>query len=249
MSEENPMPHSDSAAHSIDVPNADTPHSMPWDDPDTEGKPSMALHSEPLDNSYAADVDDSESLAPKPIDLATIVALANEQLRMQNRVAWLTNKLAEETELLRGIAEKKLPEALELAGMKDFTLADGSKVQVAEKVVANISKENQLDAHTWLRNEKHGDIIKHVITTSFGAGADKVAKALLAELRARPELKDETIEEKEAVHPQTLLAFVKRQIAKAEEAEAEVNLPNSITVLKLKFAKITVPKQKAPNAF
>jgi hypothetical protein len=65
---------------------------------------------------------------------------------------------------------------------------------------------------------------------------------LKAELQAKPELAEQTINEKEAVHPQTLSAFVKKQV----EADAEVSA--AITVLPLRFAKITLPKKRARDA-
>ena len=185
------------------------------------------------DADYSSDLDDT---GPTPERLATAVNLALEQIRIEDEIANLNRDLEQRQRELRGIAEVDLPAALSLTGLRQLPLANGMTVSVDEKIVAGITKADQAEAYAWLRGTGHGDLIKRTVAVVFGKGQDAIADHLLDLLMADLALKKQKIDDKEAVHPQTLGAFVREQVALGTE------LPPSIGVTTLRRAVVARPK-------
>jgi hypothetical protein len=183
---------------------------------------------------YGEDMDLTEG-APTEERLAAVVALARQQVEVEDEVARLTAALEDATKRLRVVAETELPAALEQAGLASFALATGERIGIEEKVVASITKENAGAAHAWLRDEGHGDLIKVTVTAAFGRGMEPLATRLLELVRQQPWAKKVKLDEKEGVHYQTLGAFVREQLKLGTE------LPEAITVLQLRKAVVTRP--------
>ena len=80
---------------------------------------------------------------------------------------------------------------------------------VAEFVQARITEENKQDAFSWLRDNGHGDLIKHNLSANFGRGEDDKAQ----DFKKRAEDIGLDLAEKEWVEPMTLKAFAKEQVA------------------------------------
>lgn len=140
--------------------------------------------------------------------LGEVSALAERQLRLEDKVESLTQALNAANKELEEVSTKLIPQALDSVGLKDFTLTDGSKVEVKQFVSASIKKENRQRAHAWLRQNKFGDIISHDITVPFKQGEDKKATRFKKTL-----VSDKLVfEESERVHPSTLKAFITEQV-------------------------------------
>ena len=73
---------------------------------------------------------------------------------------------------LTAIQEIELPESMLHLGLRSFTLSDGSKLDVKTFYRGNISEKNKKQAHDWLRDRGHGDLIKNLVVCSFGKGED-----------------------------------------------------------------------------
>ena len=149
---------------------------------------------------------------PKSEDLCGIAALAEKQVHAQETVADLENSLALEKEKLRRISEEELPESMIALGLKSFTLSNGNKLDVKTFYRGNISEKNKEQAHDWLRDRGHADLIKNQVVCSFGKGEDHDALTLMGQLK---ELKYD-YENKKSVHPSTLKAFVREQIERGK---------------------------------
>jgi maltose-binding protein MalE len=107
------------------------------------------------------------------------------------------------------VSEIDLPDAMASVGMTEFKLVDGSKITVRRTFASSITEKTREQAHEWLRKNGHGDIIKFAINSTFARGQEAIAKQasnFLKELGVK-------FTEKEAVHPQTLQAFVREQMA------------------------------------
>jgi hypothetical protein len=76
----------------------------------------------------------------------------------------------------------------------------------------SIPKEREVEAFRWLRDHGHGDLIKNVVSSTFGKGEDDMASQALFLL----EESGFSADQKQAVHPATLKAFVKEQVEKGE---------------------------------
>lgn len=128
----------------------------------------------------------------------------------------LAAQLGTINEEIRALETDVLPNGLKNLGIKEITLASGAKISLIDVISASITEENREAAHDWLRINGHGDIIKNNVTLSFGKGEDEIAKKLvlhLIELRDKGETKFGDLQQKEAVHPSTLKAFVKAQLS------------------------------------
>lgn len=187
---------------------------------------------------YAADV---AAAGPTEDNLARVVELAKQQLVLEDHVADLERQLKDAKEALRVVAEGSLPEAMSAAGMKKYTLLSGEGVEVVTTQFGHISKENRPAAHAWLREHEHGDLIKSTVTVSFGRDEETRVPRLLELLRRFALFRDQPVATVEAVHPQTLGAFVREQVAKS------VDLPEAITVMTVTTASIARPKRPEPR--
>jgi hypothetical protein len=145
--------------------------------------------------------------------LKKISALALHQLDLEKTIEDAMEELKELTAKLRQVSEVELPDAMSEVGMEEFKLKDGSKVTVVRTFTGSISGKNRDKAHEWLRANGHGSLIKHAVTVAFGKGQEKAAKSLVAVI----EKKGLPFRDKEAVHPQTLQAFIREQMTAVQE--------------------------------
>lgn len=150
--------------------------------------------------------------APLPTDgeLSKVRALAQLQLNVEARMARGEALLKALKAYHREISERQLPLAMKSLGMKDFTLLDGSSLEAKDFVVAGIPKTKTAEAHAWLEDTKRGDLIKHVLTVSFGRGEEAWAKKFMADLARRK--RPLAVERTDSVNYQTLNAFVREEM-------------------------------------
>lgn len=149
------------------------------------------------------------------LTLAEVVALGEKLERLDAEAAELEARLRAKSKEIRQLADRELPDALGQLGLQELTLADGVKVGLKEVVSAGIGDENREQAHGWLRAEGHGDLIKNEVTVTFGKGEDEYAEKLVARIQEAHEdgeLRFGSCEQRERVHPQTLLAFIREQL-------------------------------------
>jgi hypothetical protein len=154
---------------------------------------------------------------------------------MEDHVATLQQELDAAIASLRAVQERDLPEAMSLAGLDSYTLKGGRKVAVKTTIIASPTKDQQPQMLAWLDENEHGDLIKHEVKVSFGKGEDTRAERFMDWVSEHlPKQKTDT---KRFVHPQTLSAFVREQMAK------HVDLPDEFGVLILKKSVVNRPKE------
>ena len=163
--------------------------------------------------------------------LRTMVATLREKRRAAEHAAALAEQAAAE---LSSFELKTLPEAMEVAGVAEFKLEDGSVLTVDDGLKAAISKDNRDTAHAWLRDHGHGAVVKVDFIVDVRALDEKKRDKLSAAIAkygvdAIPE---------ESVHTSTLRALCKELLAKGTE------LPPSISVFQYKKAVLKEPKGK-----
>lgn len=130
----------------------------------------------------------------------------------------------------RNLAEQEIPELMARMGVSSFVTSNGLSVSIKDDVRTAIAVANRPDAFKWLDDNGHGGLLKREIAVAFArTEADRAS-----------ELKD-TLEEEYAgnvrediwIEPQTLKAFVKKQL------EAGVKIPVDLFgIQKTKTAKI-----------
>ena len=142
--------------------------------------------------------------------LAQLQRLADQQAQQAAEVAELEAKLTRAKEALRITAENLLPEALDRVGIAEFKTSSGLVISLKEQVRCGITEERAQKAFEWLREHGRGALIKRRIAFDFGTGEeDRVDK--LVELLERNEFSE--FDDKQAVNPQTLGAFVRNALA------------------------------------
>jgi hypothetical protein len=142
-------------------------------------------------------------------DVKRIVILAQLMRQQQDRVQELEDQLKDAKELLRMTEREDLPMLMAELGISELKLEDGSVVKVVEEVDCRISDATRERALKWLVDNGFGGLIKTQVVAVFGRGERDQA------LKAFEKLVDEPadVSLKEEVHPSTLKAFVKEQIA------------------------------------
>jgi len=155
-------------------------------------------------------------------DVKSIAELAERQVVIEDWIEEQTARLKEAKENLVKISSEKLPEAMKQAGMLKFTLENGCVIEVKEGVHGNITKKNQPWCFGWLRDNNNGDLIKNEFKFTFGKGEGEQAD----NLAIHAEECGIDYNQKEFIHPQTLGAFVRTEVANPEvdhDAEWEKN--------------------------
>jgi len=126
-----------------------------------------------------------------------------------------------------------LPEAMELAGVADYTLSDGTRLTVRPDIKASITIENRPFAHKWLRDNGHGGIIKEAYVVDVRTLTEEQREALYEKIKSF----DVEPEDVESIHAATLKSLVKEQLEKG------ATLPPSISVFQFKKAELKEPKK------
>jgi hypothetical protein len=169
---------------------------------------------------------------PREDHLRMLVSMADKLREKLNAVADAQAELDRLTADLNQFQLSVLPEAMELAGVANYTLSDGTQLIVRPDVKTSISIENRPYAHEWLRTHGHGGVIKEAYSVDLRPLTTEERDRLRQEI-----MKFEVIPESiESVHASTLKSLVK------ELLEGGTALPPSISVFQFKRAEL---KEKA----
>ena len=153
---------------------------------------------------------DADSIEPTDVELNTIRKLACDQRDWEKKVSQLKFELDSATEALRQIQEFLLPNAMSAVGMSEFKMIDGSKITIKDDLDASVRADHASDAFDWLTEQGLDGIIKDNVTVKFDKGQTENAQIIMAFCKNHKF----NAEEKMSVHPQTLKATVKEQMAK-----------------------------------
>lgn len=143
-------------------------------------------------------------------DLNRIVRLAQLMAAQRTEVDTLTEALAVAKAALLRTETEDLPELMRELGLSSIRLDDGSTVEVVEDVQCGISEARRPEAMRWLIANGFGGLVKTEVVTQFDRGEAEAAQAFAAEVAAATGHHPAVAE---TVHPATLKAFVKEQLA------------------------------------
>lgn len=144
--------------------------------------------------------------------LAKALADAGSAVKEANEVL----KNAKEKE--RRLREEIIPEKMTELGFEEIKLDSGEKIVVFDQVYAKIPDKSREAAFDWLTKNGFDGLIKTKVSVQYSRGEAKQASLLYQELceRGLP------VELKEDVHPQTLAAFLREQIAEGLDIPLEL---------------------------
>lgn len=156
--------------------------------------------------------EDAEAdVAPSDQGKASVAKLASKQAALAAEIETLEMAVKEKKKELQRVAEQDLPEAMDIIGMAEFTLVDGTKISIKKFYNASIPADRKDEAFTWLDENGHSGIIKTEVSVAFGRGDLEIARAFVefasefSQAPINPELGQE-------VHWSTLRSFVREQI-------------------------------------
>lgn len=129
------------------------------------------------------------------------------------------------------IEEEDLPELMLEARAKSFALEDGTTISVKPDVYVSISEERKPVVFDWLRKNNYGGLIKTVVSVEFVRGQEKEA----AKLHDALSKKGYAAEITEAVHAQTMKAFVNEQLREGKNIPLELFGARPVTKAQAKF--------------
>ncbi len=163
---------------------------------------------------------------PDQDKLGLVVALAEEQVRLQQAADVLEEKLKKVYERSKTIAHKELPDAMDAAGTDHIGLPDmGFDVKLKPWYDGVLPKKDEpaqrQAALDWLVSNDHGDLIKTNINILFGRHENNVAIATFEMIKQY--LVEQGLNNpvflNEDIHHMTYKAFLR------EQTEAGIVLP------------------------
>lgn len=162
-------------------------------------------------------------------------SLASTLRETKGKIVKLNEILSDLQKLEASIEFEDMPELMKELDMKEFTLTDGTKIEVKDDLACGITQENRDPAHKWLRDNNFGGIIKTLVTQQYGPG--ELEKAL-KNAEAITELTGHPAAVAESIHAGTLKAFLKEQRAKGTKIPAKL-----FGLFPFSRAKVTPPKE------
>lgn len=202
----------------------------------------MADSFEDLLAQEAAQIDST----PSDAGLARLRKKGQEMLEMDQRIKTLENELKEANVAYWDVRTKDMPDLMAEIGLSSFTLSDGTEVRVDPYYKANISADWPEDkreaSFAHLDDLGAGDIIKTVVTVSFGRGmADELQEWLEKVRGLNFSFDPPPLEMGRSVPWNTLTAFVKEQVTRGKGDKLDLELLGATVAT---IAKIVPPKGK-----
>jgi len=158
--------------------------------------------SEQLERDFAPGAD-----VPADAEMRVCAQLCQEAVSVQQRIKQLDDETKRAKDKLSRLLNVDIPDAMLDSGMSGMTLEGGTVISVSEVIAARIPVKFRTDAFNWLRENGFGDLIKNEISVKLNTGDDVSAQ------QAEDYFQNAGMDydRKEAVHHQTLNAFVKEQ--------------------------------------
>jgi len=164
------------------------------------------------------------------MDLKEITIACNRLLELEIAISGLEEDARDLKEKARIIREETIPNALNEIGVSSITLDSGQKVTVTNEIYASIPVKNRDKAFKWLVENGFSGLIKTEVKVPFPREALDQATSFAEDLMN--DGYDVTLLEN--VHPQTLKAFIKEQIADGNNIPLDLFGARSINIARIK---------------
>jgi predicted component of viral defense system (DUF524 family) len=151
------------------------------------------------------------------VSLKTLTDKANKMVELEELVEEKQASLKATQKELKVLSEEDIPALLSEVGLSEITLTNGQKISTNAYYYGRITEHNQQEAFEWLQDNGHGDIIKNVISVSFGRDEDVNAEKLLSNLQDN----GYSTNGKKWVEPMTLKAFIREQVESGNDLPLE----------------------------
>lgn len=164
-----------------------------------------------------------------------VSALAKSLVDSNDKIKSIEKELKEAKERSRYLREESIPTMMQEAGVESLTLDTGQKLTIKKEIYASITEENKTKALGWLEAHGLSGIIKSVVKVEFNRGELSAANEVTERL-SMINIGDRFLEPefKEHVHPTTLRATLKVEIAQGRPVPADLFSIRSVMEAKIK---------------
>lgn len=167
--------------------------------------------------------DEQDEVAPQD-KMDVVRTLVAHMVEADKEVAELEEKLKLAQAKAREFRENLVPAAMLDCGLKHIQTEDGLDVEMREEVRGSLpsgdtpeSMERRRAALDWLLANGHDGIIKNTIAVKLGRDESIFAQALVNKLEEMGANNHGQVSWTETIHPQTLAAFVREELAKGTD--------------------------------
>lgn len=174
--------------------------------------------------------------------LAMIGAVGAQIQAAEAEIAMLEEAIKQKEQAVRELKTKVLPDLLREVRMNSFTMVDGTEVVLKDEIYPSVPAAVQEKFYEWLRDNGHGDLIKHEIKVTFGMGEDESALALRESLKTHPSPLN--FSEKETVLPQSLKAWTREMERRGNALPEDIMTIHRETVAEFKTPKVGGGRKK-----
>jgi hypothetical protein len=148
-----------------------------------------------------------------------VAELAKELLEAKARVDEADKALKEAQDRYRRIERDDLPTLMSEYGFAELKLTDGTVVTIVDDVEASISEQRREAAHAWLVENGFSCLIKSNLELKFNREEMDEARLLAEKIE---DMTGRQVDISEKVHPQTLKAFIKEQMAEGNTVPFDI---------------------------
>lgn len=179
--------------------------------------------------------------APSPESVSDIASCAIQLYHAELEVTRIEGELRAAKKCVEDISEHVLPDLMDLAGVSEMALTNGTKLKVEPILTLGSGAGKNPEVLKWIEETGHSGLIKRSVSVLLGKDADEKEAALLKELAADGFNDVSALAE---VNAQTLKAHIKKLL----EAGKEVNM-TLLGAREFKRAKITGQPKDGSSAF
>ena len=174
-----------------------------------------------------------DDVASSSNELGAVSELAERQLQLEDDIVALEDQLKQAKQDLKRVTEQDLPELMQSLNIKEFKLNDGTRITVNDIVSGSIPSQGAIDkakgdkrddlklrqerCFEYLRGAHASSMIKNVVEVQFQSGEDEKC----AEFKEALGETDHLYSSKAGVHPSSLNAWLKEQIAEGKNVPYE----------------------------
>jgi hypothetical protein len=172
-------------------------------------------------------LDDLELTAPSGDDLHTLRSLAGELFALLDAKETIEKELEDISARIKEVSTKKLPELFDKLNMDKIGLADtGYDIVMKPDFYANIAadwpEEERERGFDYLEKLGGGDLVKTVVSVTFGRNEIHKARELQEHLRSLNSLEGRVPTLTRGAQWNTLTSFVKELVTKAQQSEQPI---------------------------
>lgn len=161
-----------------------------------------------------------EDVGPNSNMTVVLNQLADELIAAQREVARIQEELTTANNVVKDITENRIPSVAEGLEGK-FDLGNDRVLEIKEDIRASVAGDRLVPAVQWLDENNYSSIVKRTLVFEFGKDDDEKVKKFKESVA--PIIKEQKLvmKEKTAIHPQTLLAWVKERLKEGDKIPSE----------------------------